>query len=84
MTGNGTGDGDAEKPEILEIDTGKGRRVAGWLSYVLLFMGVGAILVYVFMQFTGSVKLAVGVVTFMIGYMVIMGWVATRNSETRN
>jgi hypothetical protein len=63
----------------LEIDTGKRKRIAGWVAYVLFFAVVAGLLVFVFLQFTPSVMLATGLVTFMILYMSVMGWITSRS-----
>jgi len=63
----------------LEIDTGRRRRITGLIAYLLFFATVAGLLVFVFLQFTPSVMLAVGIVTFMVLYMSIMGWITSRN-----
>ena len=65
----------------IEINPEKNRRVAGWIGYLLMFAAVAGVLVAVFARFTASVAWAVTLVTFMIGYMVLMGWLAARNPE---
>ena len=71
------------QPETLEIDTAARRRWVGWIAYVLLFLVVAAILVFFFMQLNTSFRLAAGIVVFMIGYMVIMGWFASGKLDRR-
>jgi hypothetical protein len=42
------------------------------------------VLVWLFARFTSSLALAVGVVLFLVGYMLLMGWWASRNLEGRD
>ena len=70
--------------EGLEIDTARGKRWRGLVGYVLLFLGVGALLVYLFLRFTGSMRLAVVLVGFMMTYMIIAGWLASRQPDDRD
>jgi hypothetical protein len=58
----------------IEIDTGRKKRFQGLLLYLLLFLAVSAALFYLLIQFSGSVALAVGLVGFMVGYMVLMSY----------
>jgi FtsH-binding integral membrane protein len=71
-------------PEQLEIDTGRRRRITGLIAYLLFFATVAGLLVFVFLQFTPSVMLAVGLVSFMVLYMSVMGWVTSRNLSKRD
>jgi len=79
---NGAGSNDAP-PKILEIDTGRSRRWLGTTTYILFFIGVAAVLFVVLFQFTASLALAWGLVVFMVGYMLLMGWLAARNQDQR-
>ena len=56
------------------------KRVIGWLSYLLLFAVVAGALILVFAQFTGSKLLAFGLVGFMVAYMALMGWLASKRN----
>ena len=67
----------------LEIDTARGKRWRGLVGYVLLFAGVGALLIYLFIRFTGSMRLAVVLVGFMMTYMITAGWLASRRPDDR-
>ena len=60
--------------------SGRMRRVRGLLGYVLLFGLFGAVFAYLFFMLTLSWKVALGSVTILIGYMVLMGWWAERSS----
>ncbi|MGH7213404.1 MAG: hypothetical protein ACREIT_01285 [Tepidisphaeraceae bacterium] len=68
----------------LEIGgVGSGRRVMGWIGYIALFVAVSIVLVAVFQHFTASLRLAMGLVLFMVAYMGVMGWLAGRSIERR-
>jgi hypothetical protein len=71
-------------PQYLDIQLGRGKRWAGLVGYVVLFVSVSAVLVWMFTWFTSSLALAVGVVLFLVGYMLLMGWWAGRNLEGRD
>jgi hypothetical protein len=71
------------RPEYLEIDTGWRKRWLGLAGFLLAFLLVATILVYLFMQFTASLALGIGLVLFMIAYMAVMGYVAGRTVERR-
>ena len=62
---------------------GRSQRWIGLLTYVLLLAGVCAILVLLFVRFTGSMRLAIGLVLFMVSYMLLMGWWAGRGNGGR-
>jgi hypothetical protein len=80
------GNGDARRPDNatrqhMEIGgPGRSRRVVGFLTYALLFLGVSAVLVTLFVRFTGNLRLAIGLVIFMVSYMLVMGWWASRGN----
>ncbi len=77
-------DPDHEPPiKHLEIDTGLGRRVMAWIGYVLLVLLVAAAFVALFVQFTGSMRLAIALVAIMMTYMTIMGIWASRDHNWR-
>jgi hypothetical protein len=73
-----------DRPKYLNIELGRGKRWAGVIGFVLLFVAVSIVLVWMFAWFTSSVALAVGVVMFLVGYMLLMGWWASRNLEGRD
>lgn len=62
----------------LEIDTGRWRRWIGWVAYVLAFFAVALVFTLIFVRVSGSWRIAIGVVSFMILYMVVMGYVTSR------
>ena len=72
-----------KRREYLEIRLGRSRRWAGLVGFVLLFLAVSTVLVWMFKQFTSSLWLAIGVVMFLVGYMLLMGWWTGRNLEGR-
>ncbi len=72
-------------PELqyIEIPLGRSKRWKGLVGYVLFFAGVCALLVWMFARFTTSMRLAVGLVLFMVTYMGLMGWWTGRNMGGR-
>ena len=77
--GNGSGTGNGER--FMEIG-GPGRvNIVGLLSYALLFAGACGVLVLLFVRFTGSMRLALALVVFMVSYMALMGWWASRTDR---
>jgi len=60
---------------------GRRSRIIGGISYVLLFAAVCAVLVALFVRFTGNMRLAILLVLFMVSYMVLMGWWASRSAS---
>jgi hypothetical protein len=75
--------GGQRKQVEIEIDTSLGRRVMGWIGYLLLFLVVSSALVFLFVQFTASLRIAMALVLFMVGYMVVMGMAAAGKFERR-
>jgi hypothetical protein len=71
-------------PKEMEIDTGLGKRVFGWIAYIVLVLLVAGVFVALFIHFTGSLRLAVALVGFMLTYMAIMGVWASRNYDRRD
>lgn len=67
----------------IEIDFGRGRRWAMRIGWLLVFVVVGSVLVYLFASLTHSLRLALAVVSFMIAYMLLMGWVASGKLDRR-
>jgi hypothetical protein len=70
-------------PPVLEIDTARKRRFLGWAVYVLIYLAVSGLLVFVFVKLSTPLAIAVGVVAFMVGYMTLMGILASRNLHRR-
>ena len=65
--------------EPIQIGDGHGtRRLAGLIGYLLFFVAVAAVLVVLFLRFTGSLRFAIALVGFMISYMAVAGWIAGR------
>ena len=71
------------QPKHMEIDTSRNRRWLGWVAYVLFYLLVTTLLVVLFVKFTGSLPLALALVIFMVAYMTIMGWLASRRSDRK-
>jgi len=69
--------------QYLEIRIGRGRKWAGLAGFALIFLAVCGVLVILFVRFTSSLRLAVGLVVFLVSYMFLMGWWASRNVEDR-
>lgn len=72
------GDG---RSDYLEIPLGRQKRWIGLISYCLIFLAVSGLLVLLFVRFTGSLKLAIALVAFLVSYMLLMGWWTSRNLE---
>ncbi len=78
-------DADGGDFPVLEIDTSRKRRWIGWSLYVLIFLGLASLLVWFFVMLNTTLALAIAVVTFMVGYMVLMGYFAGKtHDEGRN
>lgn len=81
---NHPSDASDDFPEIeLEIDTGRRRRWVNWVLYVLVFALLSGLLVWFFVMLNTALALAIAVVVFMVGYMVIMGYVAGKGYDER-
>ena len=63
----------------MEIRLDRGRRAKGLVAYGLFTAAVGGLLVWVFVRFTASVGIAVGLVGFMLAYMYGMAALASRD-----
>jgi hypothetical protein len=72
-----------DAPVELEIDTAKKRRWTGWVAYILLYLVVATLLILVLVKLWTPVALAVGLVVFIVGYMTLMGYLASRNIDRR-
>jgi hypothetical protein len=72
------------KQQYLEIRIGSGRKWAGLIGYAMFFLAVCGVLVMLFVRFTSSLRLAVGLVAFLVSYMLLMGWWASKNVEDRD
>ncbi len=74
-----------QHPRELEIGgSGQGKRLRGLIGYLILVLAVASLLVYLFVRFTGSMRLAVVLVAFMMTYMIVMGWLASRRPDDRD
>jgi len=76
------GEGDDHAAGYIEIGgPSQAQRWMGFLTYALLVAGVCAVLVVLFVRFTGSMRLALVLVVFMVSYMLLMGWWASRGDQ---
>ncbi len=75
---------DTPRHRELNIDLSRSQRLRSWIGYVALIVLIAAVFVFLFNRFTGSFWLAIGLVTFMLGYMILMGWLASRKIEHRD
>ena len=77
---------DARNDRALEIAApgARERRWVGVASYVVLLLCVAGVTVALLRRFTGSLWLAIGLVAFMLGYMLVMSWLTSRNLGGRS
>lgn len=68
--------GQAMESEGMEISLGKGKRIWGLFAWLVLVAIVASVLVVLFVQFTASLRMALALVVFMLGYMGVMAWIA--------
>jgi hypothetical protein len=68
----------------MEIGDGRKRRWTGLALYVLLYLAVALLLVGVFLRLSVPLAVAAGTVAFMVGYMLLMGWVAEGRLDRRD
>ena len=68
-----------EPREPEEIEIGRQRRWPGLLSYSIVFAAVAGVLAWLLGRFTNSIVLAVVLVGFMAGYILLMGYLASRH-----
>lgn|GEM_PF-2458038 len=80
---NARGNGQERRPPYLEIHLGRSRRLWGLVAYLALFAATCAALVWFLRWFNTPLPLAVGLVVFMVGYMVLMAWWAGRSARRR-
>lgn len=65
----------------MVIDLDRGRRLLGWAAWLGAVAVVAAVLVVLFVQFTASLRMALALVGFMLGYMALMAFVTLRRSR---
>lgn len=75
--------GKGRRFEPMEIGLNRGRRIMGFVGWLVLLLVVAAALTWLFVQFTASLRLALLLVIFMVGYMLIMGWIAQGKLDQR-
>ena len=69
--------GDESAMEIAAHDREK--RWVGVITYAVFFAIVAGVIVVLMRRFTGSLWLAIALVTFMVAYMLLMGWLTSRH-----
>ena len=68
-------------PEEIGIEPQRPRRWVGWMSWGILMLIVAGLLAWVLARFTSSVFVAVGLVVFMVGYMAVMAYWASKEGR---
>ena len=63
----------------IEIGEARPRRLIGLASYVLGLIGIAIALGWLLSRFTNSLIIAIALVAFMVAYMTIMAYFASRN-----
>jgi len=63
----------------MDINFDRSRRIRSTAIYWLVLLGVGALLAFLLMQFTGSKLIAFGLAGGMLLYMVIASAITSRN-----
>ena len=61
------------------VDPQQEKRWIGFATYAVFFALVAGVIIVLMRRFTGSLWLAIGLVTFMVSYMLVMGWLTSRN-----
>src|SRR5439155_19379898 len=74
--------GDREKPMDIGPEAGAGRG-GERLGFVLLLLGVGAVMGTLLLWLTGSFLMAAALTVGMIGLMLLMGWMASGSFDRR-
>jgi hypothetical protein len=65
----------------MEISLGRGKRILGLLIWLALVAVVAAVLVFLFVRFTASLRTALALVAFMLAYMAVMAWITMRRAQ---
>ena len=73
----GAADTDEPQQELV-IELGRTRRLAGLAMWLGMVGVVAGVLVFLFVQFTASLRVSVGLVSFMLAYMGLMAWMTMR------
>ena len=73
-----------EQERYIEIPVGRERKWFGLVAWWLLLLGVAGLLILLFRKFTSNLWLAVILVAFLLSYMLVMGWWASRHLEGRD
>jgi len=67
----------------MEIEPTGNNRWVGLAGYGVLVLGIAALLVFLLTRFSTSLALAIGLVAFMIAYMLLMGYLAGRKPDRK-
>jgi hypothetical protein len=62
----------------IEIAGERASRWSGWIGWAAMVLAVAGLIAWLLGRFTGSVLLAMGLVAFMLIYMLAMAWFASR------
>ena len=65
----------------MDMNLDRPRRIRSTVLYWLLLLGVGALLAFLLMQFTGSKSIAFGLAGGMLLYMVIAAAITTKSLD---
>jgi hypothetical protein len=68
----------------IAADGDRERRWAGVATYVVLLACVAGVTAALLRRLTGSLWLAIVLVAFMMGYMLVVGWLTSRNLRGRS
>ncbi|HMO25640.1 MAG TPA: hypothetical protein PKB10_05175 [Tepidisphaeraceae bacterium] len=67
----------------IEIALDRKRRLAGLIWWTILFLLVASAFAWLFMRFTNSLRVALVVTAFIVGYMLLMGWIVSGKLDHR-
>ncbi len=71
-------DDERDEKREMEIESERASRWGGWFAWAAMVLAVAGLIAWMLGRFTGSVLLAVGLVAFMLLYMLGMAYFATR------
>lgn len=67
----------------IEIALDRKKRLIGLMWWSILFLIVASAFAWLFMHFTNSLRVALVVTAFVVGYMLLMGWIASGKLDRR-
>lgn len=73
----------APPPTAMDIRLDRPRRLWGLAGYVALTLAVAGLLVWMFVQFTASMRIALGLVAFLLAYMFFMATLAGQDADRK-